>query len=279
MWGLIRFLYKRQSVLIFILLEAVAFFLILNSNDFQRSRFLNSANYISGTIYKNYSAVLNYFRLVSINNDLVGENAKLRQNLLNQSQAVYRAELAGFAANSSEYMIRPAKVIRNSVNKQHNYITFNKGEKDGVQIDMGVFTSDGVVGVINHVSESYSTAISVLNLQWNISAKLKRNKYFGSLSWDGQDYQFAQLNEIPFHVEIEIGDTVVTSGYSFIFPEGLMLGIVEGFGKEGGDNFYSIHVKLSVDFKSLSYVEILENKKRPEIESLQKMNNDGKNMD
>lgn len=231
------------------------------------------------TIYKNYSAVINYFRLTSINNELAEENAQLRQSLLNRPQDVYGEESAIFSTDSAQYAIRPARVIRNSVNKQHNYITLDKGLRNGVKIDMGVITSDGVVGVINHVSESYSTAISVLNRQWNISAKLKRNEYFGSLSWNGIDYQSAQLNEIPFHVEIEIGDTVVTSGYSAIFPPGLMLGIVEGFSKEGGDNFYSIQVRLSVDFHSLAYVEILENRKRPEIEMLQKLNNDGKSMD
>jgi rod shape-determining protein MreC len=144
---------------------------------------------------------------------------------------------------------------------------------------MGIISVNGVTGIITNVSPSFSSGLSLLNTRWNISAKLAKNNYFGSLTWDGKNYQRALLNEIPFHVELAIGDTIVTSGFSTIFPEGVLLGTIESFKKGGGDNFYTIRVKLSVDFKSVSYVEIIENKEKQEILTIQKLNSDDEKVD
>ena len=242
---------------------------------------MNSANHISGNIYEKYNSIINYFSLSSVNRELAQENARLRMALTvtGTDSLKIQESIYGHNGLQGDFNFIVAKVINNSVHKQYNYITLDKGSKHGVRPDMGIATVNGVVGVVINVSESFSTAISLLNLRWNVSARLKRNNYFGSLSWDGKDYQYAQFNEIPFHVDLEVGDTIVTSGFSTIFPEGIMLGKIESFSKEGGDNFYNIRVKLFVDFKSLAYVEIIESKKRDEVENLENLNTDGKSLD
>lgn len=281
MWSLLRYFYRHHVLILFILLEVAALFFLFSRNNFQRAVFLNSANHISGNIYARYNSVVNYFRLTSVNRELADENARLRQ-------ALYATAGDSIPADSSlipeilvagNYDFVAARVINNSVNRQYNYLTLNKGARHGVRPDMGVATVDGVVGVVLNVSDSYSTVISLLNQRWNVPARLSRNSYFGPLSWDGKDYRYALLNDIPFHVELQEGDTIVTSGYSSIFPEGLMLGVIDSFSKEGGDNFYYIRVKLSVDFKALTYVEIIRNKQAGEIETLEKLSGDDAGLD
>ncbi len=281
MWSLFRYFYRHHVVILFIVLEVIAFVFIFTRNNFQRAAFMNSSNHVSGIIYTRYNAIVSYFRLSSVNNELAEENARLRQLIFDHPADSIRQDSTLFLHSLPEHSFSfiPARVINNSVHRQHNYLTLNKGSKDGVRPDMGVATADGVVGVVFNVSNSFSTVISLLNLRWNVSAKLKRNNYFGSLSWDGKDYKYALLNEIPFHVEIKAGDTIVTSGFSSIFPEGMMLGIVETFNKEGGDNFYNIRVRLSVDFKSLAFVEVIDYKQRNELDALEKMGTDDSNLD
>ena len=280
MWSLFRYLQRHHAFILFLLLEIIAFVLIFSNNDFQRAMYLNSANRISGSIYSKTSSIVDYFHLSSVNRELSEENSRLRQQLSHYISSGTDPDtlLRKQFADSLAYDYIPARVINNSVTRQHNYITLDKGARDGVEPDMGVVTPSGVAGVIIHTSESFSTAISLLNLRWNVSAKLKRNNYFGSLAWDGKDYRYALLNEIPFHVDLLKGDTIVSSGFSSIFPEGLKMGVVEDFKKEGGDNFYYIKVRLSVDFKSLSYVEIFRNTYKKEIEELEKLNSDGQDV-
>lgn len=172
------------------------------------------------------------------------------------------------------YRFIPAEVINNSVNRQNNYITLNKGRKDGIRPEMGIVGPNGVVGIITNVSDHYSTGPTVLNKRWRVSAKIKNSNYFGSLVWDGLDHRFAQLNEIPFHVELAVGDTIITSGYSSVFPEGIMIGQIRDFKIGSGDNFYEIEVKLSTNFMTLTYVEVIGDKDQSEIKNLIRYNLD-----
>jgi len=166
------------------------------------------------------------------------------------------------------YRFIPAEVINNSINRQNNFITLNKGKKDGIRPEMGIVGPTGIVGIITHVSGHYSSGATVLNRRWRVSAKLKNSNYFGSLVWDGLSYQTAQLNEIPFHVELAAGDTIVTSGYSTVFPEGIMIGQIKKVDIGSGDNFYAIDVSLSTNFMTLTYVEVVEDKDTDEIKNL-----------
>jgi rod shape-determining protein MreC len=160
-------------------------------------------------------------------------------------------------------------VINNSVNKQKNYFTLDKGRRQGIKVDMAVTSEDNVAGVIVGCSENYSVAISLLNLDFRLSARIRSNGYFGSLNWDGRNYRHAVLNEIPQHISVSIGDTVETTGYSAIFPEGIRIGKVSDLKKSGSD-FYKITVELFTDFKKLYYADIIGNMKKTEQLELEK---------
>jgi len=232
--------------------------LLVNYNNYQKSQFLNSSNSISGGIYEKVSSVTDYLSLAKTNEELSRENAKLN-NLLGSSfkSSVDSSFMYSDTLYRQQYIYRTAKIINNSVNKQLNYITLNKGRIHGIESDMGVVTANGVVGVVKSVSENYSSVISLLNSRIKISAKIKKNDYFGSLSWDGKDYRKALLLDIPFHVQVRKGDTIVTSGFSSTFPEGLTLGIIDEVLTSSGSNFQEVKVLLSNDFKSLSYVKVI----------------------
>jgi rod shape-determining protein MreC len=271
MRGLLRFLLKNYAFLLFLLLEVVSFTLIYNFNSYQRSKYLNSSNKITASIYNSFSAVGNYFSLASVNRKLARENAQLKSLIadlpyirITPYSIVSKAEIT-----DSMYRFISAKVINNSVDKQDNYITLNKGRKHGVKPDQGIINSDGVVGVVIHVSESFSLGFSVLNKRWGASAKLEKSGTFGPLAWDGKDSRYANLTGIPFHVELAVGDTVVTSSYSSYFPEGIMIGIVHSMEKPDGENYYQIQVELAVNFRALSYVDVVENLKKDELKALE----------
>jgi rod shape-determining protein MreC len=281
MRNLIRFILRNHVFFLFFILEVLSLVFVFSYNNYQKVKFLNSSSQLTGKIYDAYSSLIQYINLPSVNRQLAEENAKLRNIFMvgpfpgQIPDSLFRK----YPAGELTYRYIPARVICNSVDRQQNFITLNKGSKDGIKPDMGVISLHGVAGIITHVSPSYSSGLSLLNTRWNVSAKLKKNNYFGSLSWDGKNYQFAMLNEIPFHVDIAVGDTVITSGFSTIFPEGILLGTIESFEKEGGDNFYTIRVRLSVDFKSVSYVEVIENRDKQEILRISKMNIDDSSLD
>ncbi|HSM47167.1 MAG TPA: rod shape-determining protein MreC [Draconibacterium sp.] len=271
MRGLIRYLLKNYAFLLFLLLEVFSFILIFNFNSYQKAQYLNSSNKVTGTVYNTYNAVGRYFSLASVNRKLASENAKLKSLIsdlpyirVTPYSVVMKAEVT-----DSVYRFISARVINNSVDKQNNYITLNKGRKHGIKPDQGIINSEGIVGVITTVSESYSLGFSVLNKRWGASAKLKKSGTFGPLSWDGNDSRFASLTGIPFHVELAVGDTVVTSSYSSVFPEGIMIGTVHSLEKPAGENYYNINVMLSVNFRALSYVDVVENLKKDEIKALE----------
>ena len=258
MRSLFRFLIRNYAFLLFIILEVISLVFIFNYNSFQRAKFLNSSNRLTGSIYNSYSAVIQYFHLRKINNELAKENADLRNSLELVSAQLIDSESLDIQLDSTFRFVE-ARVINNSVNKQQNYITLNRGSKHGIKPDQGIISGSGIVGVVTSVSESFSMGLSVLNPRWSVSAKLKKSGFYGSLVWNGDDYRTAELNEIPFHIDISVGDTVVTSGYSSVFPEGLLIGTIQEFSQPEGENYYVIDVLLSTDFKSVAYVEVIEN--------------------
>jgi len=268
------------------ILETLSLSMVVTYNNFQRATFFDSSNFISGTLFEKFSSFFQIFDFKQVNMKMAEENAVLRaalqEQLLKSSPGTYRASdsiyLPRIAKDSSiraVYRFTTARVINNSVNQQHNFITINKGRHDGVKPNMGVIANGQVVGLVFTVSENFSTVISMLNSRWKISAKIKRNDYFGSLSWDGKDYRRVQLNEIPYHVPVQNGDTVVTTGYSSSFPEGLTIGTISDFSIGTGSNFYKIEVMLAADFKNLVIVGLVENKQLNEIKQLESISKNG----
>ncbi len=268
-----HFIIRNHFILLFLLLEIVSFYMVVNFNSYQRASWISSSSNISGGVYRSFSNASQYLKLQQINEELAKENTFLRSQLpssFKDSKDYF--SLVYDSLNKRQYTYRTAKVINNSVNKHFNYITLNKGSNNGIVKEMGVISSKGVVGIIKDVSDHYSSVISILNTRLLISGKLKESGFFGALGWDGSDYRYAWLNEIPIHAPVSVGDLIVTSGFSSIFPEGILIGSVETVEKGKGESFYRIKVKLSVDFKDLSYVEVISNNMRDEQLNLENSN-------
>ncbi len=275
MRSLFRFLLRNYFLMMFLALEFLSLVLIVSFNNYQRVAFFNSSNNLAGTVYERFSHLDDYFSLGRINARLAAENAALRKKLQERIMLQEQIQTPKFrpdTVDTPKYIFTSAKVINNSTNKQFNYITLNKGSRQGIKPDMGIINEQGLVGVITNVSPNYSTGLSLLNLRLSIPAKITKNNCFGALVWDGEHYNTADLKEIPFHVMVNVGDTVVTSGYSTIFPEGIMIGTISRWENESGTNFYNIKVELSTDFKRLKYVEVVQNTKRNELIKLESNN-------
>jgi len=235
--------------------------------------FTSSSNTFSGLLLEQTNRFKSFIDLKEKNLQLLAENAELK-NLQNSSfiQDDATFKFSHDSAGNKRYRYTPAEVINNSVYKKRNFFTLNKGSKHGIKQGMVIATPEGVAGIISSVSRNYSTAISLLNTKLGISGRLSKNNYYGSVVWDGTDYRYITLNEIPNHVEIETGDIVVTSGYSALFPEGYTIGEIVSKMKKAENNFFEIRLRLSVDFKNLRYVYIIENLKKEEVKTLEKEN-------
>ncbi len=260
MRNFLRFLIKHHNGLLFIFLEIVAFILIVTYNQNQKAIYISSSSKLSGGIFDAVSNVEQYFVLKKVNQELAEENAYLRSQLPTSFvQAKDYFALVGDSSTSKQYKYRTCKVVNNSIRKHFNYITLNKGILDGIKPDMGIISGLGVVGIVIKCSKNYSTALSILNPRLKISAKLKGTDFFGSVSWDNKSVHHVILDEIPEHADVQLGEQVLTSGYSSTFPEGVLIGTVESVEHPVGESFFKIKVKLSVDFAKLNYVEVVEN--------------------
>ena len=258
--SLIRFLSRYQYVLLFLVLEGTSLWLLAANGHYQRAFFGSFVRSISGFVYSQTDKLDQYLELRQSNLNLAAENITLRNEVARLSYALNEYEHSPRidSLNGVKYKFIKAKLVNNSVNKQHNFLTLNVGKKHGIEPEMGVISNNGVVGIVAAVSENYCTVISLLNIDLKISAKLQRTGYFGSLYWDGVSYRQVVLSDIPQHVQLTAGDTVVTSGYSAIFPPNIPLGIVEEFSNTGG-NFFTVKVNLISDFKRLDYVTVIQN--------------------
>ena len=252
-------------------MEVIAFYLIIRNNRFQNSSFFNSSNAVAGNIYQSYSNITDYLYLKKDNELLAAQNAKLQTF---STKSLLTFENNEYAINDpvhkQKYVYTHAKVINSTINKRNNYLTLNAGRLQHIEPEMAVIAADGVVGIVKDVSDNFSTVMSLLNKNTMISCKLKKSGYFGSLVWEGGDPANAKLNDIPKHARISVGDTVITSGASPIFPEGVMAGVIKSFELQEGDNFYSVEITLSTDFGSLSYVYVIKNLMKEEQRNLEK---------
>ncbi|MDH6358277.1 rod shape-determining protein MreC [Parabacteroides sp. PF5-9] len=264
---LLDFLLRKRHWFLFILLEALSLMLVYRNNAYQRNIFISSANVVTGHIASLSGTITSYFDLRNINKQLLERNGELEIQLLElQDRLEYLLEdtmrFSGMTNDSIgwfPYDFITAKVVNNSISHLSNYITINKGRKDGIIPDMGVVSQYGVVGLISTVSEHFSVIIPILNPKFRLSCKVLGNNYFGSLSWDGRDAQYARLDELPRHVQFQQGDTIVTSGYSAVFPAGLVVGTIADFERQQNDNFYSLKIKLETNFQTLRNVRVFRN--------------------
>lgn len=276
MRNLVVFFWRNYFFFLFLLLEVLCIYLIVQHNKFQRASFINSSNQVSASILSTSENIQHYFYLKSENERLAKENAELHSHdLLSFSVLVNGQYTVNDTIYKQKYTYTTAKVVNNSTNRRNNFLTLDKGSRQGIKNDMAVITANGVVGHTQDVSENFCTVMSLLNSKTTISVKLKKDGSFGPLNWDGESYQFATLNDIPTHVKLIKGDTVVTSQDSKMFPENIMIGTVESYYKESTKPFYTVKVMLSTDFKKLTHVYIVENKLRAEQDALEKKSEAG----
>jgi rod shape-determining protein MreC len=270
MRNLLNFLIRFNNLIIFLILEGITFYLLATGNSYHNTRVTNGVRGLTQGIETKVNKTRNYLSLREINENLAAENITLRGSIerLGKGENSLFFSVADTVFNQ-HYTHASAEVVENSVNRQKNFFTINKGTKQGISPNMAVTSGDGVAGVIVGCSENYAVAMSLLNLDFRLSVRIKSNGYFGSLTWDGRNYRYALLGEIPQHIYINVGDTIVTTGYSAIFPEGLAVGTINDFEKRGGD-FYRITVSLITDFKKLHFVDVIGNLKKTEKEQLEK---------
>ena len=264
---LLRFISRYSFLLFFIAFQFISLFLLFQYNDYQKASFINSANAVSGYFYAKASKVTDYINLKKVNHQLAAENSILHNQLVHAVQ-IPNSDID--STYSGQYRVSLAKVINNSVNRQNNYITLQFGSNSGAMPENGVYCPSGLVGIIKNVSPNFSVVISLLNPDLRISAMIAKNGYYGSLVWDGIDYCYAMLKEIPNHVQVFPGDTIITSGYSAIFPKGILIGFVEEIMPASGENFYTLKIRFSTDFKNLQYVYVISNKLKDEQKKLEK---------
>ena len=261
MRNLIQFLVRYSNFLIFLILEVVAFILIGTCNDYQQSAIWSSANRIAAGTNNIKTSIVDYFSLRADNAELAEENARLKAELMfltNNVETLSERD-SQYVYSHLDWDYMPAKVIGLTTNKQHNYLTINKGKRDSIEVDMGVISADGVVGVVSAVGEKYALVVPIIHTKISISSRLKSNGQIGGTSWDGRNYRFVDLIEIARHVSVNKGDTIVTSGLTDVFPEGLMVGVVSETELGAGDNYHQTVVELSTDYKALKYVQVLRN--------------------
>ncbi|MCM1033134.1 MAG: rod shape-determining protein MreC [Odoribacter sp.] len=271
MKDLVEFLRRYSKWVVFIIYVVLSCVLLSGSDPFRRHLWLTSASAVSGTIYDAGNSVTSYFNLRETNDDLNRRNAQLEAEVVNLREQMESLQLKGFTDTMptpdgvQHFDFIVANVINNSTHHPYNYITINKGTADGVRAEFGVIDHSGVVGTVSVAGEHYSRVISLLNPNFRLSCKIKNSEHFGSLVWNGDDPAVALLEELPRHTVFNTGDTVVTSGYSAVFPAGIPVGIIIDDADNHKENFFTLQVKLFADFSRLSNVQVVVNNMRQEI--------------
>jgi len=269
---LLEFLVRYHYWFIFILLEAASLILLFRYNRYQQSVFFTSAGAVTGKVYEVEGAVNGYLGLRQENENLLRRNMELEQRAV-YAESRYKDllidSLTVLPPSDSIFTSIGARVINNSINKQDNLITLNRGRAAGIAPDMGVLDAQGVVGIVYKTSENYSLVISLLSSKMNLSCKVKGTDYFGYLNWEGDDPESAYLNDLPRHAEFTLGDTIITSGFSSVFPEGLLVGTVDDVMDSNDGLSYQLRVKLASNFGALNWVSVIATSGKEERDMLE----------
>ena len=266
MRNLLEFLSKYYHWLLFAVLEVTSFVLIFQFNSYQGSVWFTSANAVVGKLYELESSIESFFSLTKVNKDLTLRNFYLERQVNQLSRLYYDLTKDTTIAERNEleflsrYKLIPANVVSNSVDRNDNLMTIDRGSKDGVEKDMGVACGNGVVGVVYLVSDHYSIVMPVLNYHSRISCAIRHRGYFGYLKWQGGDASIAYVEDVPRHAKFKRGDWVETSGYSSIFPPGVLVGkIIEVYNSRDGLS-YRLKVQLTTDFGNVRDVCVISDK-------------------
>jgi rod shape-determining protein MreC len=286
MQKLLAFIVAKRHWFLLIICEIVAFAVIYRNNAYQRNLILSSANAVTGRIMAVSGSVLSYFDLQNMNRELIEQNSRLEMEVIRLQEQLGHITVEKTSFNRvflkdtvlSDSLIKrtytyryiSAGVVNSSVNLLHNYITINKGSADGIRPDMGVVSPRGIAGIVTTVDDRFSVVMSLLNIKSRVSCKIQHTHFSGSLSWKGDDVKYAYLEQIAAHAPFQAGDTIVTSGYSDVFPPGIMVGVIESFSKQNDDNFYSLKVNLSTDFQSVNALYAIDNQLQDQLKKIER---------
>ncbi len=275
MQQLVNFITKYKYFLFFLLLEIIALSLTIQNHAYHKSKFVNSANVISGGIYNRIYKFREFAKLRTFNEQLLEENTRLK-NIIAQQRIDTTEQL--YAVNDTtrfyqRFLYAPAKVIDNQFNGRYNYLTIDKGADDGILYDQAVVNSQGIIGITQTVSKNFATVQSILNENSKINVRLNKGLHFGTLEWDGKDYNILQLVDLPTQANVKVGDSVITGGRSIIFPEGIPVGTVVDF-KVVNNSYSYINVRLFNDMSAIGPVNVIVSLFKEEINSLQEQANE-----
>jgi rod shape-determining protein MreC len=269
MKNLILFILGNKFFLVFLMLEAIAVLLIVQNNSFQRSKFIYASNGFTSSINQKVENVVSYFNLKSENEKLTQEIIMLKENL--QSNFFVKSDSV-FEINDTVYMKKynflSAKIIQNNFHNTNNFLIINKGSSDGISNGMGVITQNGIIGIVKDVSKNFSSVISILHSKSAVSVKLKNTDYLGTLKWDGQDFNIAKITLIPSHIELNVGDTIMSSGNSSIFPENIPIGTIKEFQLPLGESFYDVKMRFFTEYNKVKNVQVVSNIYKEELNQL-----------
>jgi rod shape-determining protein MreC len=267
---LFRFIFEYRAFFTFLFLEILCAWMIIENNQYQSTTYFNSSNKVAANILNFSQGVREYVSLRAINRELSAENALLRTEL--ERKAVTLAITADNSIDSSDvarYEYISAKVVSNSTEFYKNYITIDKGRLDGIMPGMAAIGTEGAVGKVKSVSDHFAVLISLLNTSDMVSSMIKRTGHFGTAQWDGRNPRQINLRYIPRHALPVVGDTVVTSGYNAVFPQGVMVGVIKRCTLSEEAIFWDIEIELAEDFGKLSFLEIIKSNLKHEQDSIQ----------
>ena len=274
MQQIVNFILRNKNFLLFLLLFSIAFFLTIQSHSYHKSKFVNSANFITGGIHKRVNSFKEFTYLKVYNEQLLEENTRLK-NILSQrlNDSIENSiEVIDTVKYFQKYSYLFAKVIHNQYHNKYNYLTIDKGSRNGVQPDQGIINSKGIIGITNSVSNNYATILSILNSSSRINVKLKNGNHFGSLIWNGEDYALVQIIDIPRQAKLKKGDTIITGGKSALFPEGINVGTVDDIIIKN-HQYQKINVRLFNDMSAIGQVQIVKNLHKEELLTLEEKSN------
>lgn len=274
MRNLLNFLMKYSTWFVFAFYVLVSLILLFSFNTYQGSVYMTSANAVTGTVNEATSEITGYFSLKKINESLQESNAALENRVLNLTNEIKHLKTlvddsVAYAGLPPRFDYVTAAVINNSTRHPRNYFTINKGKADGIAPGMGVVDQNGVVGIVNVCGRHTSRVISVLTKEQNFSVRLKGTQFVGTLAWKENNPQSAWVEEVPRHARYRVGDTIVTSGFSTSFPEGIPVGTVMSQVRNSESNFFTLKIRLSSDFNNLSTVRVIKDDLKPELDMLQ----------
>lgn len=270
MKNLLNFIYRNNFFFVFLCLEFICILILIKNNGYQGSSLLNSSNAISANIYEVQANAKQYLLLKDENEKLAAQNNFLLNRLkLGYAAIPLKVYVKHDTLYRQDYEFLSGKVINSSINKRNNYLTLNIGKLQGIKNDMAVITSNGIIGIVKDVSPNFSSVMSILHKDVRVYCQLKKDGVYGPLIWDGSDYRYSNLTNIPTYSKVQKGDTVITSSLSGIFPEGLLVGFVESFERRQNESFYTVKVRLSADFKKVNHISVIRYNKKAERDSLE----------